>query len=547
MRSSRPRKRLLTVQLTETPPFRDEGSRVVARRWHMMASQSEEPAEDWCERYRPQTESELEGNDAARKRIRSWLRLWTRGTPDQRGLLLTGPPGVGKTSIVRAIANDLGWDVIELNASDARNAAAIRNSATSGATHYTFGMDGSFSRDASQRTLILLDEVDHLQGTFRATSEKRIDSTLAARRGADDAKNVLTGDTGGKAELMRLLKVAEQPVIMTCNDEMRLWGAGQYWRSARDRFNALASVIQFRRANDTAMRRITRRVLEGEGASADGVAIDRLLQSNPGDLRALIRDLQMIIESGVENIDMAAVELQLARGLRDQQIDLFPGLEQLYRTNSAAESSRIGRELEKTPPELVAWVSWNNGSVLPDGESRARAAKALTTADQALAVLYENNAFRSWYWAGDIAALSASVVSLAQPEGRISLSFPEFLRRGNEPWRRTGLIGTLAGCSGSSQQAAREELWPHLAAIHDEGDGLDENDFTLNIALGLDADSHLLLHGLPTNRIASKRIAEAYTEAQENPVDDVQEFEVPEEDTADDDEPPAGQQRLDLF
>ena len=32
----------------------------------MMASESEEPVADWCERYRPQTESELEGNDAAR-------------------------------------------------------------------------------------------------------------------------------------------------------------------------------------------------------------------------------------------------------------------------------------------------------------------------------------------------------------------------------------------------------------------------------------------------------------------------------------------------
>ena len=43
--------------------------------------------------------------------------------------------GVGKTSVVRAVAADMGWSVIELNASDDRNAAAIRRAATHGATH----------------------------------------------------------------------------------------------------------------------------------------------------------------------------------------------------------------------------------------------------------------------------------------------------------------------------------------------------------------------------------------------------------------------------
>ena len=79
------------------------------------------------------------------------------------------------------------------------------------------------------------------------------------------------------------------------------------------------------------------------------------------------------------------------------------------------------------------------------------------------------------------------------------------------------------------------------------GDGLDANDFSLNLALGLDADSHLLLHGLPTNRVASKRIAEAYTEARENPVVELEDIDESVEESSDDDEPPAGQQRLDMF
>ena len=70
---------------------------------------------DWTERYRPKKAADLEGNEAARKRITMWLESWKKGTPDKKGLLLVGPPGIGKTSIVRAVAEDFGWVVIELN------------------------------------------------------------------------------------------------------------------------------------------------------------------------------------------------------------------------------------------------------------------------------------------------------------------------------------------------------------------------------------------------------------------------------------------------
>ena len=128
-----------------------------------------------------------------------------------------------KTKLAHAIAKEKGWSIVELNASEQRNAAAIRSSATRGSQYVSLETFSAGS-ETTGKTVILLDEVDHLSGGFSQVSEERIHTTMGSEEGP-----VLKGDSGGKAELLNLLKKTENPVIMTCNDPMKLWGRGN-WR-----------------------------------------------------------------------------------------------------------------------------------------------------------------------------------------------------------------------------------------------------------------------------------------------------------------------------
>ena len=498
-------------------------------------------ASDWTERHRPMSERQLEGNEVQRKKIRAWLDQWQSGKPDKPGLLLIGPPGVGKTTVARAVAADMGWQVIELNASDARNAGAIRKAATHASTHGSLFMTPGTK---PPRTLILLDEVDHLSGGLREISADRI-SSIVSGEDYDDSKT-LKGDSGGKAELLNLLSNTRQPVILACNDEMGLWGrTSSTWRTARDRFSRHLITIRFERASNEALRRIALRVIKEEGFTADPAAIDELVNNNPGDLRALVRDLQVMCSLTDSNISKEMVIDNIETGVRDTTVEIFPGLELLYRSRVAEKAVTVTRSLDKSPDDMVAWVSWNNGAVFTEQNAIRRSSKSLSLADNMLTTLYRNTAHRSWYWSSNLAGLSASVTMSKPLEGRVFCSYPDFLRRGSA-WVKRSVVDRLAETCGCSKKAVREEMLPSLVAVQSEN----SEDFSISLALGLSPEEHAAICGLTMSHRSTKKLLEKYAKELENSsipeIANIQTEEIVDavEETNEEDEKDSGQTTL---
>jgi len=103
----------------------------------------------WVERYRPKTVQESILPDDLKKTFQNFID--EKNIPN---LLLTGTSGVGKTTIARAMCNELGCDYIMINGSDAgRSIDALRNEIQNFASSVSF---------AGGRKYVIIDEADYM-------------------------------------------------------------------------------------------------------------------------------------------------------------------------------------------------------------------------------------------------------------------------------------------------------------------------------------------------------------------------------------------------
>ena len=132
----------------------------------------------WVEKYRPKTIEECILPDNTKKTFQSFL---DKG--EIPNMLLAGPPGIGKTTVAKALCNELGVDCYVINGSDeGRFLDTVRNNAKN------FASTVSLSSTAKHK-VIIIDEADNTSNDVQLLLRAFIGSLLAT---ADSSSPVIT-------------------------------------------------------------------------------------------------------------------------------------------------------------------------------------------------------------------------------------------------------------------------------------------------------------------------------------------------------------------
>ena len=429
----------------------------------------------WAERYRPKDLDDVVGNPTAVAELRKWAVSWQRGRPERRAVLLQGPPGIGKTSAALSLANEMGWSVVEMNASDSRNADSIRKIATRGAVLQTFSDSGEFLRTIQGgRKLIILDEADNVFGRE---------------------------DKGGIAAIVEMIQGSQQPVVLIANDYYALTR-----RSSS--LKRLCKAIKFQGIHEDAMKNILRTIASKEGVDASSDVLDVIVQRASGDLRSAINDLESLA-IGKRTV---ASEDTRALGYRDRELTIFPAIEEILRSGDARRARDAARQLDESPEDLILWVDQNIGPEYSRPDDLVRGYETLSRADVFLGRARRRQSYGLWSYASELMSSGVAVARKGRGRGG-QLEFPYFLiqmaRTRGQRGARNSLARKLAGYLHVSATLVLDALLPVIRMLF-AGD--EELRIAMTAHLGLEEREVAYLLGEPETSHAVKHLLEKAAE-----------------------------------
>jgi replication factor C large subunit len=283
----------------------------------------------WTQQYSPKKVNEVVGQDKAIAELKRFVVNFKHGR--KKAAIIYGPTGCGKTCAAYAIANDLGLEVVEMNASDMRNAEGVSSIAGMASKQMSLFFKGK---------VILVDEIDGISGTQ---------------------------DRGGVPELSRLVEETAFPVVMTANDP---------FEKKMSDLRKITELIEFSPLQYTDTFEILKKICDKEKIKYEEDALKAIARRTGGDARAAVNDLQMLSTGGkITKQDLEALSD------RERKEEITTALTKIFKTTDPIIAKESFDTVEEELDQCLLWIDENMPKEYEKPEDLARAYDFVSMAD----------------------------------------------------------------------------------------------------------------------------------------------------------------------
>ncbi|CDS00343.1 hypothetical protein [Sporisorium scitamineum] len=365
---------------------------------------SRAPSRMWVDKHRPAKFTELLGDERVHREVLGWLKEWDEcvfkrknhrkerhrqyiqakygyadnsagdkggehmwkdpyGRPKERIMMISGPPGLGKTTLAHVIGAHAGYNVYELNASDARSAGAVEDV-------IKMALESGSLKDP-RPTLVVIDEIDGATGGGGGASGESHGFVRALVRLVEMGKGSGPKAAGlasrGKKQQRKGFKPLLRPIICICND--------LYAPSLRA-LRPMSKLIRFNKPPTNLVVKRLREVCEAESLSVEARGLSLLAELTNGDIRSCLNALEF---AKTKNIALTEAAVKSASiGIKDTGGTVHKAWEMLFRRQNrkqAAASSMKGANAHATDGDASPWNSSRKASapeLTSDGKERQK-------------------------------------------------------------------------------------------------------------------------------------------------------------------------------
>ncbi|KAH9699364.1 Replication factor C subunit 1 [Citrus sinensis] len=366
----------IEAKSTSAPKAPIERMKTVASPAKRKGQNIQQSSLTWTEKYRPKTPNEIVGNQQLVKQLHTWLAHWNEKFLDtgtkrngkkqndasaEKAAILSGSPGMGKTTAAKLVCQMLGFQAIEVNASDSRGKADAKISKGIGGSNANSikelvsneALSANMDRSKHPKTVLIMDEVDGMSA----------------------------GDRGGIADLIASIKISKIPIICICND--------RYSQKLKSLVN-YCSDLRFRKPRKQEIAKRLMQIANAEGLEVNEIALEELADRVNGDIRMAINQLQYMSLS-LSVIKYDDIRQRLLSSAKDEDISPFTAVDKLFGFNGGKLRMDERIDLSMSDPDLVPlliqenYINYRPSSAGRDEVKRlsliARAAESISDGD----------------------------------------------------------------------------------------------------------------------------------------------------------------------